>query len=92
MSISELEKRVKSLEESVKKLQNINVSTSSKTYKKHKTQKTQKKTKSTKKKRQNPYFSAMLKAKQSGASSFTYGGKTYVRKEHPQLGYIYKQK
>lgn len=91
MSISELQQRVKSLEDSVKQLKKLHVSktitkTNSKTNSKTKT------SKKTSKKKQNPYFSAMLKAKKSGAPSFIYGDKTYIRKEHPQLGYIYKQK
>ena len=54
----------------------------------------QKKTRKTQrggKKKLNEFFKTMLKAKEDGAKSFNYKGKTYRGREHPRLGMVYSK-
>ena len=44
------------------------------------------------KRKMNVFFSTMLKAKRSGAASFTYKNKTYVGSKHKHLGMVYRSK
>ena len=38
----------------------------------------------------NQFFKQMLAAKKAGLKSFQYKGKTYLGREHPKLGMVYR--
>ena len=93
--ISDLEKRVAKLEKELEQLKNQSHSSGASSHASHsKTEKKHKgKNNKTKKKRPlSEFFKIMLEAKKSGAESFMYKNKKYVKGKNPKTGMIIYKK